>query len=53
VCPLEGVIQGEIEVGVPFIGAGGTADIDFASIGQRQMDRDLVESRGDDARSAT
>jgi hypothetical protein len=42
--PLEGVIQGEKEVGVTFIGVRGAGRVDFLSRWQSQPDIDFVKA---------
>src|ERR1035441_4623698 len=41
--PFEGVVEGEIQIGMALIGLRGAVDIDFPSVGKRQTDVDLVE----------
>src|ERR1035437_8916343 len=41
--PFEGVVDGEIQIGMALIGLRGAVDIDFPSVGKRHADVDLVE----------
>jgi hypothetical protein len=44
--PLEGVVDGECQIGMPLVGLRGTVDIDFAAVGKRQTNVNLVETAG-------
>jgi hypothetical protein len=39
-CPLERVVNGEVEIGMTLIGLRGAVDINFTSVGKRQTDVD-------------
>src|SRR5665811_2147059 len=41
--PFEGVVDGEVQIGMALIGLRGAVDIDFPSVGKGQTDVDLVE----------
>jgi hypothetical protein len=42
--PLERIVDGERQVGMPLVGLRGAVDIDFPAVRKRQTDIDLVET---------
>src|SRR5664280_713472 len=44
--PFEGVVDGEVQIGMALIGLRGALDIDLPSFGKRQTDVDLIKPAG-------
>ena len=42
--PLEGIVDGESQIGMPLVGLRGAVDIDFPAVRKRQADIDLIKS---------
>ena len=44
--PLEGIVDGEVQIGMALIGLRGAVDIDLAAVRKGQADVDLIEPAG-------
>ena len=42
--PFEGIVDGEVQIGMALIGLRGTVDIDLPAVRKRQTDVDLIEA---------